>query len=58
MSSVFKLSADGTTAQRVKVSFGRGSVSQLEVLEGLRAGDQIILSDTSPWDDQDHLRLK
>jgi HlyD family secretion protein len=58
MSSVFKLSADGTTAQRVKVRFGRGSVSQLEVLEGLRAGDQIILSDTSPWDDQDHLRLK
>jgi HlyD family secretion protein len=42
---------------RVLVKLGRSSVSSIEILSGLQAGDQIILSDMSPWDTHDHLRL-
>ncbi|WP_243384493.1 efflux RND transporter periplasmic adaptor subunit [Geothrix alkalitolerans] len=56
--SLFRLSADGTEATRVKVAFGRGSVSTLEVLEGLRVGDRVILSDASAWDGFDRIRIK
>jgi HlyD family secretion protein len=56
--SLFKLSADGSEAVRVKVAFGRGSVSTLEVLAGLQVGDQVILSDASAWDGTDRIRIK
>lgn len=56
--TVFRLSADGSEATRVKVRYGRGSVSHIEVLEGLRPGDRIILSDTSAWDGVDRIQLK
>ena len=55
---VFRLSPDGTEALRVKVRLGRASVSTVEILEGLREGDQIILSDTSQYDAVDRIRLK
>lgn len=56
--SLFKVSADGSEATRVKVRFGRGSVSHIEVLEGLQPGDRIILSDASAWDGADRIQLK
>lgn len=56
--SVFKLSPDGTEATRVKVKLGRASVSTVEILDGLKDGDQIILSDTSQYDSVDRIRLK
>lgn len=56
--SLFKLSPDGREATRVKVKLGRGSVSTIEVIEGLQPGDQVILSDTSAWDGADRVRLK
>jgi len=33
-------------------------VSTVEILEGLKEGDQIILSDTSQYDAVDRIRLK
>ncbi len=54
---LFRLSADGTEATRVKVQLGRGSVSQVEVRAGLQAGDRIILSDTSAYDGSERIRL-
>ena len=56
--SVFKLSLDGTEAIRIKVKLGRASVSTVEIIEGLKEGDQIILSDTSQYDSVDRIRLK
>jgi hypothetical protein len=56
--SVFKLVSDGTGAVRVKVKFGRASVQTIEVLSGLKAGDEIILSDMSKWDNVDRIQLK
>ncbi len=55
---VFRIAPDGATAERVVVRFGRGSVNRIEVLDGLVAGDRIILSDTSAWDGHDRVRLR
>lgn len=48
--SLFVLSGDGKSADRVAVSYGRSSVNLIEVLQGLNPGDQVILSDTSRWE--------
>jgi HlyD family secretion protein len=55
--TMFKLEADGKTAVRVKVKLGRSSVNNVEILEGLKEGDIVILSDTSNWDNYDRIRL-
>ncbi len=54
---LFKLEEGGQTAARVNVKLGRSSVNTIEVLEGLREGDQVILSDTSQWDAFNRIRL-
>lgn len=54
---VFRLSPDGSFAERTTVTFGKSSVSEIQVLEGLREGDKVILSDTSQYDDHTRLRL-
>lgn len=53
---LFKVGADGY-AVRVPVELGRTSVSAVEIVSGLAPGDQVILSDTSAWDDTDRIRL-
>jgi HlyD family secretion protein len=55
--SLFKLSADGKTAERVKVRLGNTSVNTVEIQEGLKPGDQVILSDMSAHDGVDSIRL-
>ncbi len=55
--SLFKISADGKTANRVTVKLGRGSVTSIEVLEGLAVGDRVILSDMSAQDQYQKIQL-
>ena len=55
--SMFKLQPDGKEAVRVNVKLGRSSVNTIEIIEGLQPGDQVILSDTSAWDNFQHIRL-
>jgi len=55
--SLFRLGPDGREASRVAVKLGRSSVSTIEVVEGLRPGDKVILSDMSQWDAQERVRL-
>jgi len=54
---LFKLSPDGKTATRVQVRLGRSSVSSIEILDGLKEGDIVVLSDTSQWDNNSEIRL-
>ncbi|HYV03495.1 MAG TPA: HlyD family efflux transporter periplasmic adaptor subunit [Blastocatellia bacterium] len=54
---LFRLEDGGTTARRVPVKLGRSSVNTIEILEGLKEGDQVILSDTSAWDNSEQIRL-
>ena len=37
---------------------GRMSVDKVELLSGLNAGDQVVLSDMSAWDAYDRVRLQ
>ena len=54
--SLFKI-VDGGFALRVPVSFGRASVTSIEVLEGLEPGDEVVMSDMSSYEDHDKLKL-
>ena len=56
--SLFKLDAEGSTATRTRVKFGRASVNDIEVLEGLQPGDRVVLSDMSTWDQFDRVRIE
>jgi HlyD family secretion protein len=55
--SLFKLDDDQKGASRVTVKLGRSSVNTIEVVEGLKVGDQVILSDMSGQDDKPRIRL-
>jgi HlyD family secretion protein len=54
--TLFKLTANGE-AYRTKVVLGRSSVNQIEIREGLKEGDQVILSDMSSYDQFDRVKL-
>ena len=56
--SLFKLDPDGKGATRVPVKVGRASVNSIVVLEGLKEGDTVILSDMSREDNVDRIRLE
>jgi len=55
---LFRLTPDGQEAVRVQVTLGRSSVSNIEIVSGLKEGDQIILSDTTQMDSYDHIRIR
>jgi HlyD family secretion protein len=54
---LFRIEPDGKHASRVQVKLGRASVNTIEVLQGLAPGDEVVLSDTSRWDDVSRIRL-
>ncbi len=54
---LFRLDPASGIATRVPVRLGKSSVNLVEVLDGLKAGDQVVLSDTSAWDQHDRIRL-
>jgi HlyD family secretion protein len=54
---IFRVEPDGKYASRVKVQLGRNSVNTIEVRDGLRVGEQVILSDMSAYDNYDRIRL-
>src|SRR4029078_2972491 len=55
---LFKIGSDGVEAERTQVKLGRSSVNTIEVLSGLKVGDQVILSAMSAYDAYDRIRLK
>jgi len=55
--SIFKVQPNGE-AVSTKVKLGRASVNQIQVLDGLKPGDQVILSDMSQYDAFDRVQLK
>jgi HlyD family secretion protein len=55
---LFKVTADGSEAVHINVKLGRASVNSVEVLQGLNAGDIVILSDMTNWDSYDRIRLR
>jgi HlyD family secretion protein len=55
---LFRLSPDGQEAERVQVKLGRNSVSTIEIVSGLKEGDQVIISDTSAMDSYNRIRVR
>lgn len=55
---LFKLVGDGSEAERVTVSLGKSSVNTVEILQGLKVGDKVVLSDMSNWDAFPRIRLR
>src|SRR5574337_134368 len=56
--SLFRLDKSGDTATRVPVRIGAASVDRVQILHGLKEGDQVILSDTSQWDKHDQIKIE
>jgi HlyD family secretion protein len=55
--TLFKVDPDNKGAERIPVSLGRSSVNNIEVVDGLKVGDQVILSDMSSQDQYNRIRL-
>ena len=55
---MFVLTPDGSEAERRTVRLGRNSVSTVEILDGLREGEQVIISDTSALDSYNRIRIR
>ena len=56
--SLFRYDPDGKTATRTQVKVGKASVTQIQILDGLKEGDRVILSDMSRYDNTDKVRLE
>ncbi|MCW8997096.1 MAG: HlyD family efflux transporter periplasmic adaptor subunit, partial [Kangiellaceae bacterium] len=56
-SAVYKLDKNGEFAERVFVKLGKGSTNQIQVIEGLSAGDKIIISDPTSWETYQKIKL-
>jgi HlyD family secretion protein len=56
--SLFKEDPDHKGATRVQVKVGKASVQYITILEGLKEGDTVILSDMSRYDNVDRIRLE
>ena len=55
---MFVLTADGHEAERRSVTLGRTSVSTVEIINGLKEGDRVIVSDTSALDSYNRIRVR
>ena len=56
--TIFKLTPDGAEALRTPVKLGKEAVTTIQVTDGLKPGDQVILSDMSQYDAYDRVRVK
>lgn len=55
---VFVVSTDGRSAEKRPVHLGRRTSEQVEVLEGLRAGETVVISDYRGFDRIEQLELR
>ena len=58
MITMFRLDPDGKSATRVGVRLGRVSASSVEIVQGLKEGDKVVLSDLTLPDNTERIRIK
>jgi HlyD family secretion protein len=56
--SLYKISDDGKKADLVRVHLGRSSNDRVQIADGLKPGDRIIVSDMSAWRRYSQVQLK
>jgi multidrug resistance efflux pump len=54
---LYKLTNDKEFAQKQKVKLGQSSVNQIQILSGLVVGDEIIISDTTSWQEHQEVMI-
>ncbi|MEW5916643.1 MAG: HlyD family efflux transporter periplasmic adaptor subunit [Gemmatimonadota bacterium] len=54
---LFKVDEDGSTATRINVRLGKGSVNTIEIISGLSPRDSVIISDMSRFDNVQKVRI-
>ncbi|KGJ86892.1 efflux RND transporter periplasmic adaptor subunit [Colwellia psychrerythraea] len=54
---LYKLSQDQQFASKHAVGLGQSSVNKIQIIEGLMLGDEIIVSDTSSWQEHQEVKL-
>ena len=55
--TLYRVMDNGNAAVRITVEFGRASANAIEIRNGLQAGDQVLISDTSAFDKYDRIKL-
>jgi len=55
--SIYRVDEDREYAFRTNIRVGKMSISHVEIVEGLEAGDRIIISDSSEWQDYEKILL-
>ena len=55
--SLYKIIDDHRFAQKKRVKLGQSSVNQIQILSGLQVGDEIIISDTSAWQEHQEVMI-
>ncbi|UAA40357.1 HlyD family efflux transporter periplasmic adaptor subunit [Paraneptunicella aestuarii] len=56
-SSLYRLTDGGEFAERVEVQLGYGSVSEIQVLDGLQVGDRVVISDPTRFESYNKFRI-
>jgi HlyD family secretion protein len=56
-STVYRVSEDGRTAERINVTLGYGSVNRIQIVDGLQANDRIITSDPTRFEKFEKFRI-
>lgn len=56
-SDVFVLDEDGSDAVKTAVEFGQSSSTHIEILSGITSGQQIIISDSTKWANQQNIQI-
>ncbi len=54
---LYRITADAQFAQKQVVALGQSSVNQIQILSGLNAGDEVIISDTSDWQEHQEIMI-
>ncbi|NQZ81523.1 MAG: HlyD family efflux transporter periplasmic adaptor subunit [Colwellia sp.] len=54
---LFRLTKDQQFAQKQTVALGQSSVNQIQILSGLSVGDEVIISDTSDWQEHQEIMI-
>ena len=56
--TIFQYNAKAKRAVRVPVAFGAASYDAIEIIDGLSQGDIVLISDPTPWNDEDAIEVE
>ncbi|GLX79093.1 RND transporter [Thalassotalea insulae] len=54
---LFKLSQDKQFASKTQVNLGQSSVNTIQIVSGLAVGDEVIISDTTDWQEHQEIMI-